>query len=236
MSLVIFEHHRTEGPAVLGSILHSYGHRLRHVKLYDGEPVPVDFDDVGGIVSMGGPMNVDQADMHPWLEREMNYLKAAHAARLPIVGVCLGAQLIAEALGGQVSQMDQPEIGWYPLKMSFPGTTDPIFSGIGTEPVQFHIHGQEVTRLPTGATALAGSRRCANQAFRVGLTTYAFQYHFEWDRRDLAVIVRDPFIAGAGLSGQEILGQMDLYYDRYRRLGDRLCHNIATNLFPGDRR
>jgi len=236
MGILIFEHAKHEGPAVLGTILQGYGHRLRSVKLYTGDTVPVDLDEVDGIVSMGGPMNVDQADKYPWLEREMQYLKAAHEAHVPIVGVCLGAQLIAAALGGQVASMSEPEIGWHPVSLAFPGTVDPILSGIGWKTIQFHIHGQEVTKPPPGGVGLVSSARCKTQAFNVGLTTYGFQYHFEWDRQDLEHIVQDPCIAEAGLSGQEILPQANEFYDDYRRLGDRLCHTIAMNLFPIDKR
>lgn len=236
MSILVFEHAQHEGPAVLGTTLQSYGHRLRRVKLYAGEAVPVDLDDVDGIVSMGGPMNVDQADQHPWMEQQMQYIKVAHEAHVPIVGVCLGAQLIAVALGGQVGAMDEPEIGWHPVSLTFPGTVDPILSGIGWQTVQFHIHGQEVTQLPPGGVSLVSSKQCKVQAFNVGLTTYGFQYHPEWDRQDLEEVAQDPFIAEAGLSGQQILQEADEFYDDYRRLGDRLCHTIAMTLFPIDKR
>ncbi len=236
MSIVVFEHHPTEGPAALGSSLRARGHRMCHVKLYDGHTVPVDLDEVDGIISMGGPMNVDQEALYPWLEQEMQYLKTAHVAGLPIVGVCLGAQLIASALGGHVRQMPQPEIGWHSMALGFAGTQDPVYAGMGWQSIPFHIHGQEVARLPAGATPLAGSALCAHQAFKVGLTTYGFQYHFEWSMRDLEVVVTDPFIAQAGLSGQKILNEAKHYYGQYRRLGDRLCQTIAANLFPVDNR
>ncbi len=236
MSLVVFQHIRFENVAVLGSVLQGYGHRLRTIRLYAGEPVPVDLDDVDGVISMGGPMNVDQGGQYPWLDQEMQYLKAAHGAGVPIVGVCLGAQLIAAALGGEVAAMAEPEIGWHPIKLTFPGMNDPMMTGMGWESAQFHLHGQEVTRLPEGGVPLAGSERCKNQAFRVGLTTYGFQYHFEWDREDLKEMVKDPLVKQAGLSGDEILKQGNSYYGEYRRLGDRLCHAIATYLFPIDKR
>ena len=238
MSILVFEHAKHEGPAVLGTTLQGYGHRLRSVKLYAGDTVPADLDDVDGIVSMGGPMNVDQAGKYPWLEGEMQYLKAAHEAHVPIVGMCLGAQLIAAALGGQVASMSGPEIGWHPVSLAFPGMGDPILSGLGWETVQFHIHGQEVTQLPPGGVGLVSSPKCKIQAFKVGLTTYGFQYHPEWDRQDLESIVKDqdPFITEAGLSGQQVLQQANEFYDDYRRLGDRLCHTIAMNLFPIDKR
>ena len=236
MAVIVFQHHPNEGPAVLGSVLHSYGHRFRVIRLYQGDAVPSQLDEVDGVISMGGPMDVDQGDQYAWMAEEKQYLKTAHDAGVPIVGICLGAQLIASALGGEVEKMPSAEIGWYPTTLSFGGTTDPIYSGIAWQSHQFHVHGQEVTQLPNGAVCLASSEKCKNQAFRVGLTTYGFQYHFEWNRQDLEMVVRDPFIASAGCLGDEILHQLNDHYDSYRRLGDRLCHTIAMNLFPINQR
>jgi GMP synthase-like glutamine amidotransferase len=236
MSVLVFEHWPTEGPAAIGAALRGQGHLLRTVRLHAGEPVPVDLDDVDGIVSMGGPMNVDEVSRHPWLGGEMEYLKKAHEVGVPIVGVCLGAQLIGAALGGQVGAMPVPEVGWGPVKLVFPGTVDPLLAGIGWETVQFHLHGQEVKALPAGGVTLASSKACKNQAFRVGLKTYGFQYHFEWDREDLAVAAQDGLVAKAGASAGQIVQQAATYYEAYRRLGDRLCRSIAMLLFPIDKR
>ncbi len=221
---------------MLGGVLQAQGHKLQPIRLYDGEPVPADLDNVDGVVSMGGPMNVDEIVEHPWIEDEMAYLRAAHDANVPIVGVCLGAQLIAGALGGTVAAMEQPEVGWQNLKLAFPGTIDPVYTGIGWETTQFHLHGQEVTKLPPGAAPLAGSAMCRNQAFKVGLTTYAFQYHFEWDRAGLDTFAHDAIVMRAGDTPAQIQSQTREFYDDYRRLGDRLCHTLATILLPIDKR
>ena len=231
MSVLVFEHVAGEDTARLGAILGRNGHRLRVVSLHEGGVVPVDLDDVDGLIVMGGPMNVDQTDRYPWMEQEIRYVRHAHGAGVPIVGVCLGAQMIATALGGTVAAMPKPEAGWEPIKLAFGGTTDPIFAGIGWETVQFHLHGQAVTKLPPGSTPLASSEACRNQAFRVGQTTYAFQYHFEWDLENLKVLVQDPMVTKAGLSPDQVIQQgVSSYYDDYRRLGDRLGENLAINL------
>jgi GMP synthase (glutamine-hydrolysing) len=236
MSLIVFEHHPLETAALLGSILLHYGHRLRVVQLHAGEAVPPDLDDVEGVISMGGPMNVDEAADHPWMDAELAYLRQAHETGVPIVGVCLGAQLIAKALGGTVEPMQAPEVGWHVLKLAFPGTIDPVFAGIPWQHIQFHLHGQHVAQLPPGATPLAGSQATRNQAFKVGLKTYGFQYHFEWDERILGIVSRDPLVEKAGLTADEIMQSTGEHYDGYRRLSNRLCHNIAGLLFPIDRR
>jgi GMP synthase (glutamine-hydrolysing) len=235
MSLLVFQHERHEPPAVLGSILRNQGHRLRVIELFAGQPVPPDLDDVDGIVSMGGSPNVDQAADYPWMAAEMAMIKQAHDRSIPIVGVCLGAQLIAAALGGKVAPMATPEAGWANVKQAFPGTIDTIYGGIPWDTMQVHMHGQEVTALPPGGTPLAGSKLCKTQAFRVGMTTYGFQYHFEWDHNDIAQAARDPLVAKAGVTAESITKGLEQHYPSYRRLGDRLCETIALMLFPIDR-
>lgn len=236
MSLLVFQHVAAETPALLGAILQNYGHRLRVVALYAGEPIPLDLDDVDGIISMGGPMNVADAAQYPWIAPEMAYLKTAHEAGVPIVGICLGAQLLATALGGEVAAMPTPEVGWHPVNLAFPGTTDPIYGGITWKSTQLHLHGQEVTKLPSGAVPLAGSKQCRTQAFRVGLRSYGFQYHFEYDRADIEWLSRDPMVAAAGANAPQIVKDISVHFDAYRRLGDRLGHNLAMLLFPIEKR
>lgn len=235
MPIVIFEHHPHETSAELGATLLRHNHRLRVVKLHAGAAVPPDLDDVDGIISMGGPMNVEDAGQHPWMEPELAYLKRAHAAGVPIVGVCLGAQLIAAALGGEVQAMAAPEIGWHAIKLAFPGTIDPILQGIAWDTMQFHVHGQEVTKLPPEGVPLAGSKACKMQAFKVGLSTYAFQFHFEWQRDTLQKILDlDPWVRQHA-DVAAIAAQTPEHYDGYRRRGDRLCENIANLLMPIDK-
>ncbi len=232
MSLIVFQHCDSETPGRLGAILRDHGHRLRVLRLDQGAAVPADFDDVDGILSMGGPMNVDEAAQHPWMEPQFAYLKAAHAAGIPIVGICLGAQFLGHALGGKVEAMPTPEVGWQSVRMAFPGTIDPIYAGLTWDSMQFHMHGQQVTTLPPGATPLAGSKACRNQAFRVGLRTYAFQYHFEWNEEHIRLMARDALVAKAGASAAQIERDLATHYDSFARQGERLCHTIASLLFP----
>ena len=238
MATVVFEHHASEHPARLGAILRDFGHRLRVITLHAGDAVPPDLDDVDGIISLGGPMNVTEADQHPWMAREMDLIRQAHDAGIPLVGVCLGAQIIAAALGGNVAPMSEAEIGWHRVRLTFPGTTDPLLAGIPWNARQFHLHGQEVTDLPPGATPLAGSAACKVQAFKVGLRTYGFQYHFEWTRADIERVFQKhaDWITKAGGSIDELRRGLDEHYQIYRHLGDRQINNLANLLFALEKR
>ncbi len=233
MAIVVFEHHAMETSARLGQVLRDHGHKLRTIRLYAGDAIPPDLDNVDGIVSMGGPMDIDQAEAYPWIDQEAAYIKQAHEAGLPIVGICLGAQIIAHALGGKVEKMDKPEIGWFPVNQFRPGFPDTIMGGIPWKAVQFHTHGYQVTELPPGGALLASSDACKNQAFRVGLFTYAFQYHFEWTRQDIDGVLKQfaDWISNSGYDAQAIHREADEKYGLYRHLGERLCQSLASWLF-----
>lgn len=231
MAIVVFQHDAGEGTAVLGATLRDCGHQLRVIRLDRGDSVPTHLRDVHGVLSMGGPMNVDQHANHPWLGEEITFLKTCFDAGMPIVGVCLGAQLLAVALGGEVQRADAFEFGWHTVRLGFPGTIDPIYAGVRWESTQFHMHGHSVSTLPPGATPLAASKMCPIQAFRVGLKTYGVQYHFEWSESDIAAASTAVAAGTDGLSGQTALDQLGQFYADYRRLGNRLCRNIGTLLY-----
>jgi len=238
MAILVFQHHALETPGRLGAILRDYGHRLNVIELHEGDNLPPDLDGIDGVLSLGGPMNVDQTTEHTWIEGELDLLRRAHEAHIPVVGLCLGAQLVAKALGGEVGAMTQPEAGWHPVNLAFPGTIDPLHNGIPWRTNQLHLHAQEVTSLPDGGTPLAGSQACRTQAYKVGLTTYCFQYHFEWKRDTIEKVLREnsDMLQQAGASTDDVIAGLDTHYELHRHLGDRLCHNIANLLMPIDKR
>lgn len=236
MSLLVFQHEAHESPAALGATLQQHGHRLHIVRLDRGQTPPESLDGVDGLICMGGTMNVDQADQYPWMDREFELIRRAHEAGVPVLGICLGCQFIAHALGGEVRAMSRPEMGWHTVKLAFPGTTDTLHNGIAWQTMQAHAHGCEVSKLPEGGVPLSGSAGCRTQAFRVGLRTYGFQYHFEWTRGDLEMVARDSLFERSEQTSQQFLARVDEHYDAYRRIGDRLAANIALFLFPLDTR
>ena len=235
MAIIVFQHSPLGTPGRLGLTLRDHGAKLdiRRLDLPASRTnphVPVDFDNVDGVISLGGPQNV--GENHPWMAPEIEFLRETHKRQLPLLGVCLGHQLIAHALGGKVAPMDKPEWG-FPVVNQLPvANTDTILAGVPWSSRQFQAHAQEVKELPPGTTVLQSSDACKIQAFRGGLRTYAFQYHFECDRdmvMKFAESSRDE-LAALNLTTADVKTQADQHYDRFAVIADRLCVNLATYL------
>ena len=137
------------------------------------EPDPARYD---GLIFMGGAMSVN--DGLPHLEREARWIAQAVEAGRPVLGVCLGAQLIAKAMGARVYRNPVKEIGWFEIELTGEGAADPLFAGVGPRETVFQWHG-ETFDLPPGARWLASSTACCHQAFRIGSSAYALQFHLE---------------------------------------------------------
>ena len=144
------------------------------------------------------------------------------------------------ALGGEVGRMETPELGVAETTLSFFGSNDPLFTGLPWNHMMMHAHGCEVTKAPPGGTPipLVSSKGSKVQAYRVGLTTYGFQYHFEWNKQRCLDIIdhNSKWIATIGTTADELKQGLEDHYDQYRHFGDRLCKLIADRLFPLDKR
>jgi GMP synthase (glutamine-hydrolysing) len=237
MAILIFEHSPRSTIARLGLTLRDTGHRLRIVALHRGEPIPPDLDDVDGIISCGGPQSATD-DALEWLEPEMELLRAAHEAEMPIVGLCLGCQILARALGGEVGRMEKPEIGWHEVSLTPVGREDPLFAGVAWKSMQPHWHHEHVTALPPGARLLASSAHCKGQAWSAGLRTYAFQWHVEMNRDSLDGFAQHDAagMKAAHATLDALHKGTETHWPAFERLSQRLFDQIALLLMPVDRR
>lgn len=162
--VAIFRHSRGEGPGYFATFLDSRSQPWRLIKLDEGEAVPADPNEFAGLVFMGGPMSVN--DDLPWIAPVCALIRAAVAADVPVLGHCLGGQLMSKALGGVVGKNPVKEIGWGEVTVAdTPAARE--WLGDVTGFLSFHWHG-ETFSLPAGADLLLSSRHCAHQAFVLG--------------------------------------------------------------------
>ncbi len=171
-----FQHIDCEGPGSLLEVLRSKGIRVELLKPFQGDAVPARLGD--GLVVLGGPMGVYEESRYPWMTAELNAIRKCLDSSLPVLGVCLGSQMLAHAAGGRVFKGPSQEVGWFPITLTERGHLDPLLLGLPKEFNAFHWHGDTFT-LPTGAALLAGSTAYPHQIFRVGPNTYGFQCHLE---------------------------------------------------------
>jgi GMP synthase (glutamine-hydrolysing) len=176
-------------------------------------------------------MNVDETKRYPPLASETGWIRDAVDAGLPVLGICLGSQLLAKALGARVYANRVKEIGWYPLEMMPAAQADHLFEGCEATPTVFQWHG-DTFDLPSGAVHLACSAACPHQAFRYGETAYALQYHLEVtpEQIDEWLVQPDNYRELAGLSyidPDEIRRRTPLEMPALAALGDRVLSRFA---------
>ncbi|MCE9573680.1 MAG: gamma-glutamyl-gamma-aminobutyrate hydrolase family protein [Deltaproteobacteria bacterium] len=171
--ILVIQHVACEGPALLAELAAARGHSLAIVAPFRGEPIPPTLD-ADALVLLGGPMGVYEADRHPHLGDEQALARAAVASGRPVLGICLGSQLLAAAHGAAVVPTGRQEIGFYPIAIA---GDDPLFAGIaGCTPL--HWHG-DAFALPDGAVALASSALTPLQAYRLGANAWGLLFHLE---------------------------------------------------------
>ena len=180
LNVVVFQHVSFEGPAAIETWFTSRGHRVTINRRWLGDTIP-DLAMIDALVVMGGPMSANDTRRCRWIEPEILAICEAVEAGVPVLGICLGAQLIARALGASVYPGREKEIGWWPVEFDVRGAS-PQWSGfLQTLPARatvMHWHG-ETFDLPEGATRLASSPACANQGFLLGSHVAALQFHLE---------------------------------------------------------
>ncbi len=225
--LLVCQHVPHEILGTLNPMLKRAGFRIRYVNFGrhpDAEPT---LDGYDGLVVLGGPMSAYDDHRLRHLAVEMKLIESAMGRNLPVLGICLGAQLIARALGAPVYANHIKEIGWYDVTPSDHAELDPLFNEFEESETIFQWHG-DTFDIPRGALHLASSRYCMNQAFRYGGNVYAFQFHLEVDEAMILRWLKVPENRReiASLHGDIVPEQIHLqtsrYIDRLHELSDRV--------------
>jgi GMP synthase (glutamine-hydrolysing) len=196
--ILVFQHVPYEPLGTLDPLLKEAGFRIRYVNFGRDPHQRPSLDKYEALIVLGGPMNAHQIDTYPNLGTEVDVIREAVDAGMSVLGICLGAQLLAKALGGRVSRNDEREIGWYDLELTEAGLSDPVISTFASTQTVFQWHEDGIS-LPDGVEHLAASPASRVQAFRYGEHAYGFQFHLEVDaslvERWLTVPANQPMLA-----------------------------------------
>ncbi len=233
-SILIIQHDEADPPATIGDALDEAGCAYTLVDAGRGEEVPTTVSPYVGVISMGGEMHVHQEDAFPFLSVERELLQECLATGIAVLGICLGAQLLAQTAGGRVYYRSYPEIGWVEVQTV---THDPLLIGVGSPFTCLQWHDYSFT-LPPGAVRIA-ARDDGEQVFRVGARAWGLQFHPEVDA-DLAErwLVADAPRLEASRPGwvDEIRAATQVHMPRYPAFCRLLVRNFlsAAGLLPGE--
>ena len=177
-TILFIQNYATDPPHLVARWLEELGFSTKTIHAYSGEEIPaVLTDDVAAVIALGGAMNALEDSKFPWLTVEKQLLKNLVDSGFPVMGICLGAQLLGAALGGAISRLNQNEIGIYTINQV---AEDPIMT-VGRNALTTQWHEDYVSVLPAGATLIADSPQCPTQIFKVGELSYGLQCHPEAD-------------------------------------------------------
>lgn len=249
MRIHYLQHVPFEMPAYIAKWAHSKGHTFTGTHLYNYEALPP-VEQIDWLIIMGGPMNIYQETEYPWLAVEKQFIRAAIDAGKIVLGICLGAQLIADVLGGKVTKNPEAEIGWLPVTLNEAACRLPLFKNFSVETLVFQWHNDTFSTLGSGTECIAGSEACTHQAFIYQECVIGFQFHLESTAESILALLHHckdeikpgryvqtaekiqsglRFVATANALMAEFLDQLEIYD---ARRGERDGNNpvYQTNL------
>jgi GMP synthase-like glutamine amidotransferase len=230
MKLHYIQHVPFEGIANIRDWAENRSWPISGTHIYRGESLPAP-DDIDWLIVMGGPMNIYEEKEYPWLAAEKKFIEAVVGKNKIVIGICLGAQLIADVLGGRVSRNRDKEIGWLPVRLTPEGIASTPFCGFPEQFTAFHWHGDTFS-LPPGAIMLAESRACPAQAFSFNdQRVLALQFHLESSGHSIRSLIEncsDELVEGEYIqSAVEILGKEE-YFSTVRASMRLMLDNMTT--------
>jgi GMP synthase-like glutamine amidotransferase len=228
MRLHSFEHVPFEDLAKIGVWAQDQGYTLSRTRFYANDNPPP-LTEVDWLVVMGGPMNIYEEDRYPWLAREKAFIGDAIAQGKLVLGVCLGAQLIADVLGGPVSKNQFKEIGWLPVSLTAAAAGSPLFHDLPSEFMAFHWHG-DTFQIPPGGLGTASTRGCANQAFAYTNKVVGLQFHLESTPVSVQKLIThcgDELVAGPYIQTPTEMLAPEHFFLEIEKIMTKLLRNMA---------
>jgi GMP synthase (glutamine-hydrolysing) len=225
----VLQHHPVENLGLIANSLEEAALAWQYVRVFDGAAIPKDMNGAGGLIVMGGPESVYRFDRYPYLRDEIRLIESALHENKPILGVCLGAQLLAAALGATVRRGDAREIGWYPVSLAQAASDDRLMRGLPSEFMAAHWHS-DVFELPEGAVALASSEKTAVQAFRFGDKAYGILFHAEISAERLNKMVGEfgEDLKRVGVDGDSFVARAADYLPELGAIGGTIYSRWAA--------
>jgi len=225
----VLQHHPVENLGEIADSLEEAALAWQYVRVFDRAPIPTDMKGAGGLIVMGGPESVYQLDRYPYLRDEIRLIEGALRDNKPILGVCLGAQLLAAALGATVKRGESREIGWYSVRLADAAGDDRLMCGLPVEFMAAHWHS-DVFELPDGAVALASSARTPVQAFRFGDKAYGLLFHAEITHERLGKLVSEfgEDLKRVGIDGDSFVAHAPEYLPALGKIGSTIFSRWAA--------
>ena len=233
MRALAIVHQTDAGPGVFGDELHARGVDLDEWLLAErGSAPPTEIAGYDAVLTFGGAMHADQEDRHPWLRFEKDFLAAMIDDRMPVLAVCLGSQLLAEAAGGTARRASEPEIGWHEVEITWEGSSDPVIGPLAPNFTAFQWHSYEAVP-PDGAAILARSPVCA-QAYRIGEHAWGIQFHAEVSAADAGNWIEDyradEDAVRIGVDPAVLRAETEQRIADWNRLGRELCGRFLDTI------
>ncbi|KJS18228.1 MAG: amidotransferase [Peptococcaceae bacterium BRH_c4b] len=228
MKIHYLQHVPFEGIAYIENWIKVNENEVAGTKLFAGE-IPVADMEFDMLVVMGGPMNIYEEDKYPWLAKEKRYIEKAIAAKKSVLGICLGAQLIADVLGARVYNNSHREIGWHPVYLTPEAKNTAVFNDLPEKFTAFHWHG-DTFDIPSGAVRTAASKACPNQAFEYEKRVIGLQFHLESSAGSIAALIRncgDEIVEGSYIQAREEITAGLKHIEELNSMMDSLLNRLA---------